>query len=337
MHSYLLHNNRYRWLGVFIGVLLALTGFAASVMFGVHKTEWHDTWQALIAFNGSNEQIIIRDVRIPRAFIGAFVGASLGICGVMLQSLTKNPLADSGIFGINAGAALFVVTSFVIFGVNSLTSFTWIAFLGAGVSCLLVFILGSVGRQGLTPLKITLAGAAIAALCSSLTNGMLIASNRAMEEVLFWMTGSVEGRSLDMLLKVAPYMAGAWIVSFFIGPAINTLLLGDDVAKSLGQKTALLKLLMGILIVILAGSSVAIAGPIGFIGLVIPHIARYLVGNDIRWLAIYSGLLGAILLLLSDIAARFIAAPGEMPIGVMTALIGVPFFVYAARKGLLQK
>jgi len=319
------------------GLVLLLLCVAASILFGVHSTNWREVVEAFTSFNGSNEHIIVRDVRVPRALIAAFVGGSLGICGVLLQSLTKNPLADAGIFGINAGASLLVVASFVLLGVSSLASFTWIAFLGAAVSCLFVFILGSAGRQGLTPLKITLAGAAITAFCSSLTNGMLIISGRAMEEVLFWMSGSVEGRSLSILLGLLPYMLAAWIVALLIASSVNTLMLGEDVARSLGQKTVLLKLTMGLLIVVLAGSSVAVAGPIGFIGLVIPHIARALVGRDTRWLVAYSALLGGILLLLADIASRFIAMPREIPIGVMTAIIGVPFFIHAARKGLLRQ
>jgi iron complex transport system permease protein len=319
------------------GLVLLLLCVAASILFGVHSTNWREVVEAFTSFNGSNEHIIVRDVRVPRALIAAFVGGSLGICGVLLQSLTKNPLADAGIFGINAGASLLVVASFVLLGVSSLASFTWIAFLGAAVSCLFVFILGSAGRQGLTPLKITLAGAAITAFCSSLTNGMLIISGRAMEEVLFWMSGSVEGRSLSILLGLLPYMLAAWIVALLIASSVNTLMLGEDVARSLGQKTVLLKLTMGLLIVVLAGSSVAVAGPIGFVGLVIPHISRALVGRDTRWLVAYSALLGGILLLLADIASRFIAMPREIPIGVMTAIIGVPFFIHAARKGLLRQ
>ncbi|GIO65374.1 FecCD family ABC transporter permease [Paenibacillus cookii] len=337
MQTVWLQKTTYKWIGLVAGIILLLLCVAASILFGVHATAWRQVWEAFTSYNGSTEHLIVREVRVPRALIAAFVGGSLGICGVLLQSLTKNPLADSGIFGINAGASLFVVASFVLFGVSSLTSFTWIAFMGAGVSCLFVFVLGSAGRQGLTPLKITLAGAAITAFCSSMTNGMLIISGRAMEEVLFWMSGSVEGRSLDILLRLLPYMLAAWVVSILISSSVNTLMLGDDVAKSLGQKTALLKLTMGVLIVVLAGSSVAVAGPIGFLGLVIPHIARTVVGKDIRWLIPYSAAMGGILLLLADIAARFIAMPREIPIGVMTAIIGVPFFIHAARKGLLKK
>ncbi len=261
MQTVWLQKTTYKWIGLVAGIILLLLCVAASILFGVHATAWRQVWEAFTSYNGSTEHLIVREVRVPRALIAAFVGGSLGICGVLLQSLTKNPLADSGIFGINAGASLFVVASFVLFGVSSLTSFTWIAFMGAGVSCLFVFVLGSAGRQGLTPLKITLVSAAITAFCSSMTNGMLIISGRAMEEVLFWMSGSVEGRSLDILLRLLPYMLAAWVVSILISSSVNTLMLGDDVAKSLGQKTALLKLTMGVLIVVLAGSSVAVAKP----------------------------------------------------------------------------
>ncbi len=213
----------------------------------------------------------------------------------------------------------------------------WLAFLGAFIAAVIVYFLGSIGRDGLTPIKIVLAGSAISALFMSLTQAILVLNEVGMQNVLFWLAGSVSGRTLEMLQPVWPLVVLAGLVSMSMGKAINLLTTGEDIAKGLGQKTVLVKSMMGILIVVLAGSSVAIVGAIGFIGLVIPHIARALVGNDYRWVIPFSALLGAILLLSADVVARLVILPQEVPIGVITAFIGVPFFVYIARKGVAWK
>jgi iron complex transport system permease protein len=334
--SVFLSSKPLKILGVIIGLILVICLVFSSIVFGVLNTSWRTAIEAYTHFNGTNEHIIIKDVRVPRALIAAAVGASLGVAGALLQALTKNPLADLGIFGINAGASFFIVFAVFFFSISSLSEFATFAFLGAAVSGLIVYFLGSLGRDGLTPLKLTLAGAALTAFASSITHGLLVLNERALEEVLFWIAGSVAGRKMEMLVQVLPFMVVAWIGALLVAKPINTLILGEDVAKGLGQRTLVVKLLTGIVIILLAGSCVAVAGPIAFVGLVTPHIARYLVGVDTRWVVVYSALLGAALLLAADIGARFIAMPAEIPIGVMTALIGTPFFVFVARKGLAR-
>jgi iron complex transport system permease protein len=288
--------------------------------------------EAYTNFNGSNEHIIIQTVRVPRALIAAAVGSSLAIAGAIMQALTKNPLASPGIFGVNAGAGFFVVLSVTFFSAASLNQLTWSAFLGAAVAAITVYFLGSLGKEGLTPMKLTLAGAAIAAFFASFTQGLLVINEKALEEVLFWLAGSVQGRSLDILLGVLPYLIVAWIGSLLLANSINVLSMGEDVAKGLGQKTLLVKICCAIVIVLLAGGAVAIAGPIGFIGIVIPHLARSLVGIDHRWVLPISGILGGILLMFADVGARYVIMPEEVPVGVMTAIIGTPFFIYIARR-----
>ncbi|MCF6411759.1 FecCD family ABC transporter permease [Pseudalkalibacillus salsuginis] len=330
----LLRTNLKKWIGFITGILLVVFFIGCSIVYGYTSVNWGMVVASFTQFDGSNAHIIIQESRVPRALIGAAVGASLAIAGALMQGITRNPLASPSIFGINAGAGFFIVLAVTLFSISSIHQFAWIAFFGAMVTSLIVYFLGSLGRDGLTPVKLTLAGAAMAAMFASLTQGMLALDEKALEEVLFWLTGSIEGRKLGILTAMLPYLIAGWLGSLMITGQMNTLSMGDDVAAGLGQNTALVKISAAVVIVLLAGSAVAIAGPIGFIGIVIPHIARGLVGIDYRWIIPYSGLLGAILLLLADIGARYIIMPKEVPVGVMTALIGTPFFIYIARRGL---
>ncbi len=322
--------------GLFIGTGLFLLFICLSIVYGYTDTTWKMAIDAYTNFDGSNEHLIIQTVRMPRALIAAAVGASLGIAGALMQALTKNPLADPKIFGINAGASFFIVFAVSFFSITSLDAFIWIAFAGAAVAAVIVYFIGSLGREGLTPMKFTLAGAAIWALFSSLTQGMLVLNEKALEEVLFWLAGSVQGRSLEYLQSVLPYLIIAWVGSLIIARHINLLSMGEDVAKGLGQRTGLIKVVTALFIILLAGGSVAIAGPIGFIGIMVPHLARFLVGIDYRWVIPYCALIGGILLIVADISARYIIMPQEIPVGVMTAIIGTPFFIYIARKGMTK-
>ncbi|MBB6446303.1 iron complex transport system permease protein [Bacillus benzoevorans] len=305
----------------------------ASVVYGYTDTTWKTAWAAFQNNNGSNEHIVIEMVRFPRALIAAAVGSSLAIAGTLMQTLTKNPLASPDIFGVNSGAGFAVVIGVTFFSVGNLQAIAWVAFLGAAVAAVGVYAIGSFGREGLTPIKLTLAGAAIAALFSSFTQGFLVIDEAALEQVLFWLAGSVQGRKLEILISVLPYLIIGWAGAMFIASKMNVLSMGEDVAKGLGLNTGLLKIGIAIVIIVLAGGSVAIAGPIGFIGIVIPHMARWLVGIDHRWIVPFSGLLGGILLLTADILARYIIMPQEVPVGVVTAIIGTPFFIYIARRG----
>jgi iron complex transport system permease protein len=329
----LLKQTGQRWVGLFIAIIILLLLMAASIVYGYTDTTWKMAIEALTNFDGSNEHIVIQSVRIPRAFIAAAVGASLAISGVLMQTVTKNPLASPDIFGVNAGAGVAVVIAVTVFSVGSLQLFTWLSFFGAAVAAISVYAIGSVGREGLTPMKLTLAGAAMTALFASFTQGILVLNEAALEQVLFWLAGSVAGRSLDNLIAVLPYLIGGWIISFILATKMNVLSMGEDVAKGLGLNTALLKITIGIVVILLSGGAVAVAGPIGFIGIVVPHLTRSIVGIDHRWVIPFSGLLGGVLLLAADIASRYILMPQEVPVGVMTAIIGTPFFIYIARKG----
>ncbi|MVP01684.1 FecCD family ABC transporter permease [Paenibacillus lutrae] len=328
-----LRTNTARTIGLIAGVVLLILAMGCSIVYGYTGTTWRTAWDAYQSFNGSNEHLIIREARMPRALIASAVGSSLAIAGVLMQALTKNPLASPGLLGINAGAGLLIVIAMSILSISSMTSLAWIAFLGAALAAAVVFMLGSAGREGLTPMKLTLAGAAIAALANSLTQGVLLSNETRIQDVLYWLAGSIEGRKLDVLLPVLPYLGAAWIVALLISSQINVLMMGDDVAVGLGQRTAAIKLIAAVVVVFLAGGSVAVAGPIGFIGIIVPHLVRFMAGVDHRWVIPYAGVFGALLLVLADTLARFIIMPQEVPVGVMTAFIGTPFFIYIARRG----
>jgi iron complex transport system permease protein len=248
-----------------------------------------------------------------------------------MQGLTRNPLASPDILGVNAGAALAVVAGTLIFGSNSLTIYAWYAFVGAAISAIAVYVLGSLGRGGLTPFNLTIAGAALTAFISSITSGILILSQRTLEEIRFWLAGSVAGRDMNLLLQVLPYICVGLILAIALSKQITILSLGEDTARSLGQSTGLIKILAAISIILLAGASVAIAGPISFVGLIVPHLVRFLVGVDYRWILPYSAILGAIMLLIADLCGRLVLQPRELPVGLVMPLIGAPCFIYLIR------
>jgi iron complex transport system permease protein len=328
-----LNSRRSKLTGLIIGFLLLLAGMLASILYGIHTFEIRDVWLAYTQFDDSDAHIIITNTRMPRALIAAAVGGSLAMAGAIMQVLTRNPLASPSIFGINAGAVLFIVIALAILGSSlTMSGMVWIALLGAAVTSLLVFTLGFQGRGGFEPIRLTLAGASVAAFASSVTSGIMLVNKQSLEAALFWMIGSVSGRQIEHLLIVLPYLVVGWILSLLLAGSLNVMALGDDSAKSLGQRMLLIRGLSVIAVVFLAGSSVATAGPIAFIGLIVPHLCRALVGNDYRWLLPYCALTGGLLLVCADLVSRFILMPKEVPVGVATALIGVPFLIHVARR-----
>jgi iron complex transport system permease protein len=318
-------------IGLILGLLILLLCLVASISFGAADISLNKILAALTFFDWSADSLIIRTVRLPRSLMVVFVGAALAVAGALMQGLTRNPLADPGILGIESGASLAVVVAVFFFGNSSVNAYIEYALIGASVTAVLVYLFGSLGRGGLTPLNLTLAGAAVTTLLSSLTTGLLIINQSALERIRFWLAGSVAGRDFDLFLQVLPYLIVGFVMAFAIGGQISILNLGEDVAKGLGQQTGLIKAIAAISVVLLAGGSVAIAGSVGFIGLVVPHVARFSVGVDYRWILPYAAVGGAILLLIADILARLLLAPQELPLSVMTAVVGAPLFLYLAR------
>lgn len=322
-----------RLFGLIVSLLALAAAMMGSIAFGVTDIPISTVWDSFVAFNGGNEHLIIRTARLPRALIAAAVGGSLAVAGAVMQVITRNPIASPSTLGVNSGAAFFIVMAAGWLGVSGLQSFTWVALIGAAVSGGIVFLLGSMGRDGMTPVKITLAGASMAAFFHSLTQGLMLSDGKMFDQVLIWLVGSVAGRDMAQLAAVWPYMAAGMVIALLLSRQLNVLSMGDEIAQGLGQKIIYMRMIAAAAVILLAGGSVAAAGPIAFVGIIIPHIVRHLVGNDYRWILPYSAVLGALLLVAADLGSRYIAMPKEVPVGVMTAIIGVPFFVYIARKG----
>ncbi|REK74581.1 FecCD family ABC transporter permease [Paenibacillus paeoniae] len=329
-----IRSNAYRSAGLLGGFVLLIASFILSMRFGFVSISWSDILSSIISYDdGDMNQVVARTARLPRALIAATVGGSLALAGAILQSVTRNPLASPSVLGINAGASIAVVAAITLASIRESEVLMWISFFGAAVAAVAVYALGSLGREGLSPLRIILAGSAMTALFSSLTQGMLVRNESGLQDVLFWLAGSVAGRTIEMLLPVLPFMGVGWLLAFALSRHWNIMAMGEESAKGLGQNMTLMKVAAGLIVILLAGSAVTVAGPIGLIGIIVPHLARGMVGLDYRWLMPYSAVLGASLLLLADLVARFIIFPLEVPVGIMTAALGAPFFIYLARKG----
>lgn len=303
-----------------------------SITLGAADIAPETVFDALLNFDNTQfPHLIIQTVRLPRVLAGAIAGASLAVAGAVMQGLTRNPLADSGILGINSGAAFAVVLMTFLVGNPPLSAYALYGFVGAAVAAAVVYGLGSLGRGGATPLKLTLAGVILTSFLSSITTALLITSQETLDRIRFWTAGSLAGRDMTLLAQTAPYMLAGLVIGLLIARQITTLSLGDDIAKGLGQNTLWVRVIAAVAVVLLSGGAVALAGPIGFVGLIVPHIVRFFIGADYRWIIPYSALFGGILVTLSDIGARVVIRPQELPVGVMMAVLGVPFFIWLAR------
>jgi len=327
---------KLRFGGLAVLLMLVVLAFMANLYWGLSRIHLQEIIDSFTAFDGSQNHLIVRSVRLPRALIALMVGCSLSLAGGIMQALARNPLAGPEMFGINYGAALAAVILSFVLGYTSLSMFAWSAFAGAGLVGLMIFMLGTTGRRKMTSVKIVLAGATLNLLLASLTQGILIMNQQSLDTMRFWLAGSLTGRDTGLFLQVLPYMLLGLAGAAAMSKQINVISLGDDTARSLGQRIMVTKSCMIILVTLLAGSSVAIAGPIGFVGLAAPHMARFLTGSNYRWVLPYSAALGSLLLLLADIAARFVLPAQEIPVGVVTAFFGAPFLIIIAWRGGLK-
>nr|WP_250549416.1 iron ABC transporter permease [Pseudonocardia sp. H11422] len=304
----------------------------ASVAIGAKAIPLGHVWDALVAPTGSEDDIVVRSLRVPRTVLGILVGAALGLAGALIQGHTRNPLADPGLLGVNAGAAFLVVIGIYVFGVTTLFGYVWFAFAGALAASVAVFLLGSTGRSGPTPVTLALAGAALSYLLQALTTSVILVDVETLDAYRFWNVGSLAGRDGEVAGQVVWFLAIGAVIGLASAPALNALSLGEDVARSLGQSVRRTRVLGIVAITLLAGGATAACGPLVFVGLVVPHVVRVFTGPDYRWLLPASALTGAVLLLIADILGRVVVRPGELQVGILLALIGAPFFIALIRR-----
>ncbi len=309
---------------------------ALSVAVGTRSVGWDDIVSALSGQTDSIGAAAV-SVRIPRTFLALLAGAALGLAGAVMQGVTRNPLADPGILGVNMGASLAVVIGVAWFQISSAHAYIWVAIFGAAGAAVFVYTIGSLGRGGATPLKLALAGAATSVAFASLVIAVVLPRNDIAGGIRSWQIGGVGGATFERIYPVLPFLAVGFLVSLLCARKLNSLALGDELAAGLGERVAVARIMAALGAVLLCGATTAVCGPIGFLGLVVPHVFRLLIGIDHRWLLPFSALGGACLLLLADMLGRIIARPAELEVGIVTAAIGAPFFIWIVRRQRIRE
>ncbi|MGW2794570.1 iron chelate uptake ABC transporter family permease subunit [Streptomyces sp. NPDC001251] len=316
--------------GLFASVgVLALVA-VASIAVGAKPMPLGDVWHGLFHASGTANDVLIHDVRVPRTLLGLLVGAALGLAGAVMQALTRNPLAEPGILGVNAGAAAAVVSAISFLGINSLTGYVWFAFLGAGVVSAAVYLLG--GSRAATPVRLALAGTAASAALYGYINAVQLTDSAALNQLRFWQVGSLAAADMATVAKVAPFILVGVVVALLLARPLNAMAMGDDTARALGARLTRTRVLSMVVITLLCGAATAACGPIVFIGLMVPHLVRAITGPDLRWILPYAAVLSPVLLLGSDVVGRVVTRPAELQVGIVTALIGGPVFICLVRR-----
>lgn len=318
--------------GFAAAVLLLGLAVAGSLFLGTHGVAPRTVVRALTAYDPTSyDQVVVRELRVPRTLIGLCVGAALALAGAVIQALTRNPLGDPGILGVNAGAAAGVVFSMTVLGFGSMLAFAGFAFAGGLAAAALVVIVAGTAHGDTHPARLALAGAMVAALLGSWTTAMLLFDQESLDVVRFWLAGSLAGRDLSVLVPLVPFFAAGAVLALGLGRALDLLALGEDAARAAGMRTGRVRLAAVASVVLLSGSAVAAAGPIGFIGLAAPHAVRGFTGPDHRWLLPYCLVVGPAFLLGADIAGRLLIRPSEIQAGIVTAAAGAPVLIAIAR------
>ncbi|MBR8741783.1 iron ABC transporter permease [Nocardiopsis sp. MG754419] len=328
----LLVGARARGTGLAVAVVVLAGALSASVLVGYERLSVTDVYAAYAGCTGSDTDLIVRHLRVPRTLVGLAVGIALGVSGVLVQGVTRNPLGDPGVLGINAGAALGAVIAISVLGVSTLTGYVGFAFLGAALAVCAVHAIGTWGPDGADPVRLTLAGAAIAALLGSLTSALVLRDRASLDEYRFWVVGSLAGADVAALFQALPFLAVGLVSAMAVVRPLNAIALGEELARSLGTRVRATRGMSGLAVVLLAGTATALAGPIGFVGVAVPHVARILVGPDHRWVLPWSAVLAPLLLLTADTVGRVVARPEELQVGIVTAMIGAPFFILLVRR-----
>ncbi|WP_238006507.1 iron chelate uptake ABC transporter family permease subunit [Dactylosporangium sp. AC04546] len=314
------------------GLLVLVATVLASVAIGAKDLPLGAVRDALAGTAGGDVHYLVLQLRIPRTLAGIAAGASLGVAGALIQALTRNPLADPGILGVNAGATLFVTVGVAAFGVASVDGYVWFAFLGALLTTVAVYLVGAGGRGQVDPVRLTLGGVAIGAVLLGITTSVMLADPRAFDQMRSWEVGSLVNRDLGVLGSVGPFLVLGLLVAAAVARPLNAIALGDDSARALGAHVTRTRALVVVAVTLLAGGATALAGPIGFMGLIAPHVARWIVGPDQRWVLAYTVVLAPALLLGADVLGRIAMRPGEVPIGIISALVGAPVLIVLARR-----
>ncbi|MBB3108499.1 iron complex transport system permease protein [Paenibacillus phyllosphaerae] len=333
-----LHSHKPRHFSKVLVISIVLLGLSvlASLILGSRLVTWDELTNAILHPGVDSYESSVVHKRISRTVFSLLCGAALGISGALMQAITRNPIADPSILGVNTGAALFVVCGIAFLHISTASQYIWLALAGAGLTAIFVFGVGSMGRGGPTPIKLILAGAATSAALSSLVSAIMIPRTNVMDQFRYWQVGSVGAASWDSISTFAPFLIVGVIVAIVTGPALNALALGDEAATGLGVRTGTLRLVAAVAGVILCGAVTALAGPIGFIGLLSTHIVRLILGADLRLIIPMSAVAGAIVLTLSDVIGRLIGSPGELEVGVVTAFIGAPILIILAMRSRVR-
>lgn len=307
-----------------------------SVSLGVKRIAFSKVMEVIFGNDLDSIEATIILQRIPRTVFGILAGGALGISGALMQSITRNPIADPSILGVNTGASLFVVAGIAFFNITAAYQYIWLAIIGAGLTAVFVYIVASMGKDGATPLKLALSGSAVSIVLGSLVSTIMLPNNRVMEAFRFWQVGSIGSATWENIALISPFLILGFIISMLISGYLNNLALGDEAATALGTNVVLTRSVGALASVLLCGAATALAGPIGFIGLIIPHIVRLVFGSEMSKMLPLSFIGSGILLLLSDILGRIIGSPGETEVGIVTAVLGAPIFIFAIRKGRVK-
>ncbi|MGW1137998.1 FecCD family ABC transporter permease [Streptomyces zhihengii] len=319
-----------RALGLLVAVGVLLLVCVASIAVGAKPVPVSDVWDGLFHNTGTGNDVVIRDLRVPRTLLGLLVGAALGLSGAVMQALTRNPLAEPGLLGINAGAAAAVVSGISFFGVTSLSGYVWFAFLGAAAVSAAVYVLG--GSRSATPVRLALAGTAASAALYGYINAVQLLDAAALERLRFWTVGSLSSASTDTITKVAPFIGTGLLLALLLARPLNAMEMGDDTARALGAHLNRTRILAMIAVTLLCGAATAACGPIVFVGLMIPHVVRSFTGPDMRWILPYCAVLAPVLLLGADVIGRIVTRPSELQVGIVTAVVGGPVFIQLVRR-----
>ncbi|MFF4630877.1 MULTISPECIES: FecCD family ABC transporter permease [Streptomyces] len=318
-----------RVLGLFVSLAVLVAVGVASIAIGAKGLSVAEVWHGLFHDTGTYGDVVVAD-RLSRTVLGLLAGAALGLSGAVLQALTRNPLADPGLLGINAGASAAVVTAITFFGVTSLSGYVWFAFVGAAAVGALVWFLG--GSRGATPVRLALAGTAISAALYGYLQAVMITDDQALNKMRFWTVGSLSSASTSTILQVLPFLAAGSLLALSLARPLNAMEMGDDTAKALGANLNRTRALAMLAATVLCGAATAACGPIVFVGLMVPHVVRSFTGPDLRWILPYATVLSPVLLLGSDVIGRIVARPAELQVGIVTALIGGPVFILLVRR-----